>query len=395
MNRPNPTLILASGLLALIFVAIGFRHLSPPGGDSADAVPGVADSLRQHPPARPHAKDGQHPDAVTGALTDQPSALADKLRDILSSGDLLERNRALLTLLDHLPPGDIPHVLDTLRELGLHSDSSEFAMFLEAWAALDRPAALAYAGDDAEAVKTVLTRWAVDDPAAALAWLLGRTPPDSGMHPLLPMALGELARRDLPAAMQTLAGLSAPDQAQAVYRIAPAVAEQGSGALQRWVGSVADPDLRTIAAVAAIQAAARFADAADLLQRYPAAASANLAAAVYRLWAGQEPAAAQASFESLPPGELHQAALQGLIQQLDPAAALALLNRYPADVNDSVLERWVNSSGSQDPALALSQLSRIQDPGARDRSYHGVLRLWQQSDPAAAQAWLSTHSAPE
>ena len=119
---------------------------------------------------------------------------------------------------------------------------------------------------------------------------------------------------------------------------------------------------------------------------------------VYSTWAGKDQQAALSSFSALPPGQARSNALRGVVSTVatdDVQAALSLMDRYPADVNDRLVQNFVWHALGSDPATAASQIPRIADEGERDQTYRRMLGNWMERDPAAAQAWMQVNPVPE
>ena len=100
------------------------------------------------------------------------------------------------------------------------------------------------------------------------------------------------------------------------------------------------------------------------------------------------------SLSNLPAGESRSNALSGVIGTLakdDPAAAMAMLERFSGDVTERVLGNFLWHSLESDPALAVTQISRIEDATRRDWWYGRALASWLDRDAAAADAWIKTN----
>jgi len=76
----------------------------------------------------------------------------------------------------------------------------------------------------------------------------------------------------------------------------------------------------------------------------------------------------------------------------NPKAAVSLMDRYPNDVNDRVVQNFVWHSFGNDPATAVTAIARIGDEKQRDQMYRRTLDAWKREDPASAEAWLSKNS---
>ena len=119
---------------------------------------------------------------------------------------------------------------------------------------------------------------------------------------------------------------------------------------------------------------------------------------VYGTWASQDQAAALSSFAALPAGEARSDALRGLVSATaatNPQAAVTLMDRFPTDVTDRVVQNFIWQSYDTDPTTAASQISRIQDEHGREQMYRRVLSNWIDTDPAIAQAWIQANPVPQ
>ena len=112
---------------------------------------------------------------------------------------------------------------------------------------------------------------------------------------------------------------------------------------------------------------------------------------IYSAWSKKDEQAAWNSFNTLPAGEARSNALRGMITSTaaqNPQAAFSLMDRYPNDVNDRLVQNFVWHSFGNDPATAVAAIARIGDQNQRDQMYRRTLDAWQKDDPAAAEAWL-------
>jgi len=79
----------------------------------------------------------------------------------------------------------------------------------------------------------------------------------------------------------------------------------------------------------------------------------------------------------------------------DPKQAVSLMDRFPADVTDRVVQNAIWHSFGSDPATAATQIARISDQQDRENMYRRTLDYWMDQDPGSAQAWIQTHPIPE
>jgi hypothetical protein len=119
---------------------------------------------------------------------------------------------------------------------------------------------------------------------------------------------------------------------------------------------------------------------------------------VYGTWARQDERAAMASLETLPSGENRSNALRGILNSMaenEPAKAVSLMDRYPSDLTDRVVQDFVWSSYRSHPAIAVNQIARISNTGFRDHMYRRTLGGWLEREPAAATAWINSNPLPQ
>ncbi|MES2657136.1 MAG: hypothetical protein V4689_00890 [Verrucomicrobiota bacterium] len=327
-----------------------------------------------------------------------------RLEDIVRGENPLDRNRALLAYIDQLGPDDFEGAVAYFRELGItDSRMGEYSLLLTAWAQADPTSALAYAKENTRngfAQDTILTTWATTDPDAAIRWAQANFEGD-GPNPYLPGIIRGLAGTDPAKATELIASMPrSGERGKSLDFMLPHLLQQGPAATQSWISAISDDALRDGAMMRAADrlAAADPAGTAAWLAANPGEASQRRMDDVYGVWASKDSQAALSSFASLPAGEERSNALRGVVSSVaaeDPKAALSLLDRYPNDVTDRVVENFVWHSFGSDPATAATQIARIADQGQRENMYRRLLNNWSESDPAAATAWLGANEIPE
>jgi len=326
-----------------------------------------------------------------------------RLPALLRGENPLDRNRALLAFIDQLGPGDFEAAVAQFRALGItDSRFGEYALLLAAWAKADPLAALDYATANTSgryATTTILAAWATADPEAALRWAQANYQGD-GANPYLAGIIRGLAGSDPARATQLLTGMPrSQERGEALDAMMPHVLTQGGDAARAWIASLTDPSLRNGAIMVAATplAATDPAGTAAWLAANPGTASQRRMDDVYNVWAGQDPQAALTSIATLTSPDDRSNALRGVVGNVaisDPKAALAMINRYPADVTDPVLQQFVWHAFGSDPAAAVNQIARISDEGQRNQMYGRTLESWLQKDAAAANAWLRSNPLP-
>ncbi len=327
-----------------------------------------------------------------------------RLEAIVRGENPLERSRALLAYLEQLGPGDFENAVAHFRSLGItDSRIGEYSMLLSAWAQADPVAALTYAKANTRgelARDTILTTWAANDPEAALRWAQSNHEGD-GANPYLPGIIRGLAESNPARASELLAAMPrSVERGKGLDFLLPHLHQQGPDAVRDWIASLNDDSLRNGAMTRAADQLAKTDPAGTVswLLANPGEASRSRMDNVYSAWAGKDPRAALNSLATLPAGENRSNALRGVISNMaveDPNSAISLMNRYPADVNDQVVQSFVWHSLGSDPVAAIDQIARIGDEGQRNQMYRRALGHWLDRDPAAAQAWIQANPLPE
>jgi hypothetical protein len=180
----------------------------------------------------------------------------------------------------------------------------------------------------------------------------------------------------------------------------PHVISQGADATKAWIASLTDDSLRNGAMMRSAEqlAATDPAGTATWLLANPSEATQRRMDDVYGVWAKNNQAEAIQSLSTLPAGENRTNALRGVANSMansNPPAAVALMDRFPNDVNDRVVQNVVWHSFGSDPSLAVNQIARITDENERNRTYDRMLRAWTARDPAAANTWIQNNPLPQ
>ena len=327
-----------------------------------------------------------------------------KLESIVRGENPLDRNRALLAFLNALSPGDFEEAVAHFRSLGITQDRmGEYSLLLTAWAQVDPMAALTYAEKNTTsgyAQDMILTSWASTDLDAALRWAknnhTGGEP-----NPYLAGIIRGISQSDPARATELLAGMPrSEERGKGLDFLMPQLLAQGTDATHRWISTLTDDSLRN---GAIMRASGKLADAdpagtAAWLFANPGDAARRRMDDVYSTWAGRDRQAALSSFGKLPAGDLRSNALRGIVNSVaggDPKAALSLMDRYPNDVNDRMVQNFVWHSSGSDPATAASQIARIGNEQQRDQMYRRMLGNWLDNDAPSAQAWMASHTIPD
>ncbi len=326
-----------------------------------------------------------------------------RLESIVRGEDPLDRSRSLLAFIDQLAPGDFEAAVAKFRSLGItDSRLGDYALLLSGWAKVDPLAALAYAKANTGngfAANTILTTWASSDPEGAIRWAETNHEGD-GANPYLAGIIRSLAAADPERATQLLTGMpKSIERGAALDAMLPHLLLQGGAATRAWIEDITDDSLRNGAMmrVAEKLAATDPAGTAAWLLANPGDATRRRMDDVYRAWAKTDENGAVDSLAALPAGEDRTNALRGLVSSLatkDPRTAVSMMDRFPNDVTDRVVQQVVWRSFGNDPVTAVSQIARIADERERNRTYGRMIAYWMRQDAAAANVWIQNNPLP-
>lgn len=403
-------------IAALVLIGAGGfmagRISSPAAADAAKSASGETRSSRASSTAgggetsaassRKSQRAERAERAAKSSTGKQTERLA-KLESIVRGENPLDRNRALLAFIDQLGPGDFESAVAHFRSLGItESRFGEYSLLLSAWAKADPMAALAYAKENTGnrfATNTILTTWASADPESAIRWAEANHDGD-GANPYMAGIIRAIAGTDSARATQLLTSMPrSQERGEALDAMLPHLLSQGGEATRAWIDGITDEALRGGAMMRAADqlAATDPAGTAAWLMANPGEATQRRMDDVYSTWAQKDEQAAMSSLASLPAGENRTNALRGVVSSIavrDPKAAVSVLDRFPNDVNDRVVQNVVWHSFGNDPSIAVNQIARIADEGERERMYRRTLEAWMDRDSAAALAWMKTNPVP-
>jgi hypothetical protein len=327
-----------------------------------------------------------------------------RLESIMRNENSLDRNRALLAFIDQLAPQDFEAAISRFKELGLEdSRNGELSLLLTAWAQADPLMAMAYANknpDDEFTRDTILTSWASTDAESAIRWAQSNFTGD-GANPYMSGIICGIAGTDMARATELLTSMPrSVERGKGLDYILPHILKLGADATRSWIGEIKDDALRSGAMIRSAEQLAETdpAGTAAWLLANPGEARQRMMDDVFGAWVSSDKNAAITSFNALPAGEDRSNALRGLVNNFasaDPKEAVSLMDRYPNDVTDRVIQNFVWHSFSTDPSLAAAEIGRMADQDQRDRTYRRTLEIWMDRDPAAAQAWIKTNPIPE
>ncbi len=400
---------LTLALMVGVIGAVGFfaGRLSSQEADARSIA--VGDELRAtRPPTRMDRADGP---AGTGPRsvaerdrTENSEQRRARIEEIMRGENSLDRNRALLAFIDGLAPHEFEDAVAHFRSLGLTDNRmGEYALLLTAWAKLDPTAALVYAGENTRgsfASNTILTAWASTDPDSAIRWAESAHEGDGPNGHMIGVIRG-IAESDPDRATALMQDMPrSRERGEALAAMMPHVLKEGPQAARDWVATIGDDSLRNgaIERFAGPLASVDPEGTADWLLANPGEAAQRQLDDVFSTWARQDQQQAMSSFATLPAGEERSNALRGLANAVasdNPQAAVAMIDRYPADVNDRLIQDVVRRSFRADPSLATSQIAKMSDEGQRDRAYRRALDWWIGNDRVAAQSWIQNNALPD
>ena len=397
-----------SALAALVLIGVGGfmagRASSPAASEKSQDGPAETRSTR----SSARNSSGNAAETKRSSRSSRPERDAKlssqdrlaRLESIVCGENPLDRNRALLAFIDQLAPGDFEGAVAHFRSLGLTDGRmGEYALLLTAWGQADPLSALAYAKANTTngfASGTILTSWASTDPEAAIRWAKANHEGDDA-NPYLTGIIRGIAESDPARASELLASMPrSEERGKSLDFLLPHLLRQGTDATRAWIAAITDDSLRNGAMLRAAEplAATDPAGTVSWLLANPGEASQRRIDDIYSAWSKKDEQAAWSSFNTLPAGEARSNALSGMITSAaaqNPKAAFSLMDRYPNDVTDRVVQRVVWNSFRSDPATAVTAIARIGDPNQRDQMYRRTLDAWKRNDPASAEAWLRTN----
>ncbi len=331
-------------------------------------------------------------------------ATAQRLANIVKIGDPMERQSALMELINRLGPGEFAAVAEQFRDLDHFGNSrGEFDLILRGWAKADPLAALEYTAkqpNNGADTAVILATWAGNDAAAAERWALDHHQGD-GPNPLLAAVIRGIALYDIAQASRLVAAMpSSRERGEAVDAITRALLMQGTDAAMAYPASIQDLQLRAgfvaaiadrIAAKDATQAAAWVASVGEVESQ--SAAAREVAEAL----AKQDLASAAEWLRKLQPAAQAEAA-RGIIPVMSSSdiggtaqwvSTLAGLPNY-----DRVVEEFVWSCDYRDPEQSAAWIQGVADPDQRASLYHRMLGEWAKRDAGAVKLWVANNPVP-
>ncbi|MCP5543625.1 MAG: hypothetical protein H7A49_06920 [Akkermansiaceae bacterium] len=337
-------------------------------------------------------------DGATGLQS--PAERNVRLEEIVRGEDPLQRNRALLQLIDQLNPDEFEGAVAYFRSLGITERRfGEYALLLSAWAKVDPLAALSYTTENTRggfATNTILSTWATDDAEGAIRWAEANHEGDDA-NPYMAGIIRGLAGSDPNRATQLLTAMPrSGERGEALDAMLPHLLTQGPDSARAWISGLDDESLRNGAILRSAEplAAADPKGTMQWLLENPGEASRRRMDDVFSVWAYNDRDAAMAAMSSMAPGDDRSNALRGVVSSLapsDPQQALDLMNRYSGDVNDRVVQNFIWHSFGNDPSTAVAQISRISNEREREQMYRRTLDRWLERDEDAAATWIESN----
>lgn len=326
------------------------------------------------------------------------------MEDIIRGENALDRGRAMLSWIDSLAPEEFEDAVARFRSLGVtEARMGEYAMLLTAWAELDPTAALAYTKENTRggmATGTVLTAWTSRDPESAIAWAKANHEGDDA-NPYMVGIIRGIVETNPTRATELLSDLPfSRERGQALAAMLPHLMQMGTEAVKGWIDDLGDDRLKdgAIARLAKSIAKDDPEATATWLMANLGDASASSVDDVYEEWAKKDMASAKTSFESLPKGDARSRALRGLVNiqsQENPQSAANLMNSYPEDIDDRMVQHFIWRSFDDAPEVAINQIGLIENAGSQNRMYERSLKAWLEKDKPAAQTWINSANLPE
>lgn len=340
-------------------------------------------------------------DAKSGRAAGTP---AEKLADVIRIGDPLDRQSALMDLINRLGPGEFATFADSYREMDHFGNArGEYELILRAWAKVDPLGALDHAAQrpDGFGDQTVLlTTWAGKDAAAAERWALDHHQGD-GPNPYLASVIRGIAANDIARAGELAATMPlSRERGEAMDAITRALFVQGAEAAMAYPNTIQDPDMRAgYVSMIADRLARKDADtAATWLAAFSDPALQNRGARrVADALAQVDPGKAAAWVQKLSPAAQAEAA-RGVIQPMssgDIAGTAKWVSTLSGIPNyDRVVEEFVWSCDQRAPEQSAAWIQGISDPAQQTRLYHRMLGEWARRDANAVKNWVANNNVP-
>jgi hypothetical protein len=331
-----------------------------------------------------------------------------KLAKAATSSNPVERTRAMAQLLEQLNSENAAEILGAMHLAGANPE--QMGSLVYAWAALDGPAAMAFADEMKEHMNDeesfgyrsqVIRGWGSADPEAAIAYVDGMEEGRlaGGLRWNL---ISGLADGNIDVATDyVISRAEAEDRGSWKYSemLTERVLDQRDvQASVSWADQLPDGNVKT---------AALHRVATDFVAEDPVAAAEWATALsdtdhgtkviheVSDEWAERDPAATVAWLETLPDGDAKaygmSAALTEWVKRGDPREASEYLAAMPAsEQRDRAVGGFARTLSHSDPSSAVTWAETIADPKIRQGALIDAGRSWLRSDPTAAADWMQS-----
>jgi hypothetical protein len=340
----------------------------------------------------------------SGSRSAKNQTPSERIADIVRIADPLDRQAALMDLINRLGPDQFAAVAEQYRNMDRYGDSrGEYDMILRGWARVDPLGALDYVSKQPNSrgeTSTVLAAWAGSDASAAERWALDHHEGDGG-NPWMTAVIQGLAAHDIARASQLIATMpNSRERGQAIDAITRALLVQGSEAAMAYPASIEDPQLRAgfVSEIAGRLAGKDPEKAAAWLASTGDAESQNRASRrVAEALARQNPDAAAKWVPTLNPAAQAEAA-RGVIPLMssnDIAGTAKWVSTIAGIPNyDRVVEEFVWSCDQRAPEQSAAWIQGVSDPAQQARLYHRMLGGWARRDSEAVKAWVASNPVP-
>ena len=325
-----------------------------------------------------------------------------------TSSNPVERTRAMAQLLENLSSENAAEILGAMHLAGAKPD--QMGSLVYAWAALDGPAAMAFADEMKDEMSDeenygyrsqVVRGWGSSDPDAAIAYVDaiedGKLAGGLRWNLVSGLADGNIDR----ATEYVVSRADAKDRGSWRYMemLTERVLDQRDvKASVGWADQLPDGNVKT---------AALYRVATDFVAEDPQAAAewattlsdtdagTKVIHEVSDEWAERDPAATVAWLETLPDGDAKaygmSAALTEWVKRGDPREASEYLaSMAPSEQRDRAVGGFAQTLSNSDPSSAVTWAETIADPKIRQGALINAGRSWMRTDPTAAAEWMQS-----
>lgn len=340
-------------------------------------------------------------------MVQKGSTVEQMIEDIARSGDAIERNNALLALIDTLSPEQFLSVVDTFRELGITDDRrGEYQILLTAWAKVNPLEAIEYVKENTQgrlARNTILATWAATHPDSAIAWAEENHENKERANPWLVGVIEGISLYDIPRATQLMETLPrSEERGEALRNMVTQLISKDPEDAKNWSATVEDEYLRSGAYAYTAESIAdkNPAEAAEWLSEIGDVTALNrVGEDITADWYRESPEEATAWVSSLPPEAMSEAA-EGVVSNVvrdNPVEAAEYISQLastnPEANFDSSIRELVRGSVRKDPELAAVWVGGLTENNDQTRYYHSVLGEWRNQDSEAVTGWIQENQS--